>query len=108
MTFENLSNDPEQDYFSAGLSEELRSTLSRIGLSVIGRESTEAVEGEPLREVARNLEVSHILSGSVRRGSGTVRIGTALLDGRDGTTLWSRDYERADGGAQDRREDRDV
>ena len=99
MPFQNLSGDASQDYFAAGISEELRSALSRIGLSVIGRESTEAVKEQPIREAAERLDVSHLLSGSVRRGSGTVRVSTTLVDGSDGVNIWSRDYERADGDA---------
>jgi hypothetical protein len=67
VPFANLSSDSEQKYFADGLAEELRGALSRIGLQVIGRTSSEAVAKDDAATIARKLNVSHILTGSVRR-----------------------------------------
>ena len=98
MPFENLSGDPNQAYFSDGIAEELRSALARIaGLKVVARTSSEAVRDDDAKTAARKLDVANILTGSVRRSPALIRISTQLIDGRDGTQLWSEDYDRASG-----------
>jgi TolB-like protein len=98
LPFANLSGDPRQDYFSAGIAEELRSALSRLqGLRVAGRISSEAVRSLDTRTAARRLHVATILTGSVRRAPGMVRITSQLIDGHNGLEQWSASYDRPEG-----------
>jgi TolB-like protein len=97
MPFANLSGDPAQDYFSDGLSEELRSTLSlNRRLTVAAKTSSNVFRGAevPATEIAQRLNVAHILDGSVRRSGDTVRITAQLIDGSDGFEKWSRNFDR--------------
>lgn len=97
LPFANLSGDAGQNYFSDGIAEELRSALSRLpGLKVVGRISSEAVRNQDARTAARRLRVGHILTGSVRRAPGMVRISSQLLDGA-GVEQWSESYDRPEG-----------
>jgi TolB-like protein len=98
LPFSNLSGDPEQEYFSDGLTEDLITDLSRIaGLSVIARNSTFIYKGRAVRveEVGRELGVSHVLEGSVRRSGDRVRINAQLIDATNGTHLWAERYDRS-------------
>jgi serine/threonine-protein kinase len=98
LPFANLSGDPGQDYFSAGLAEELRSSLSLLqGLKVAGRISSEAVRNQDASTAARRLRVANILTGSVRRGPGMVRVTSQLIDGSNGLEKWSASYDRPEG-----------
>ena len=97
MAFDNLSSDPEQEYFSAGLSEELRATLSlNRWLSVAARVSTDSVQesAQTAESIASTLGVSYILEGSVRRSGDELRVTTRLIDGSSGLEQWSRVYDR--------------
>jgi TolB-like protein len=97
LPFANLSGDSHQDYFSDGIAEELRSALSRLpGLKVVGRISSEVVRNQDAASAARRLHVGHILTGSVRRGPGLVRISSQLIDG-SGLEQWSASYDRPQG-----------
>lgn len=94
LPFENLSGDPSQAYFSDGMAEELRSTLSRIPhLKVVARTSSEAVRNEKAQTAAQVLGVRHILTGSLRRSPSMLRIGVQLVDGRSGFQRWSEDFD---------------
>jgi serine/threonine-protein kinase len=98
LPFANLSGDPRQDYFSAGIAEELRSSLSLLqGLKVAGRISSEAVRNQDAATAARRLRVANILTGSVRRGPGMVRVTSQLIDGKNGLEKWSASYDRPEG-----------
>jgi serine/threonine-protein kinase len=98
LPFANLSGDPRQEYFSDGIAEELRSALSRLpGLKVVGRISSEAVRDQDAATAARRLHVGNIVTGSVRRAPGTIRISSQLLDGRSGLEQWSASYDRPEG-----------
>lgn len=98
LPFANLSGDPHQDYFSDGIAEELRSALARLPrLQVAGRISSEAVRNQDATTAARRLHVGHILTGSVRRGPGMMRISSQLIDGRNGLEQWSASYDRPEG-----------
>lgn len=99
LPFENLSGDPAQTYFSDGLAEELRSALSRAGLQVVGRTSSEAVKDADAETAARKLGVANILTGSVRRSPETIRVSAQLVKGSDGLERWSQDYDRKPGDA---------
>jgi TolB-like protein len=95
----NLSNDPEQDYFSDGLTEELISTVSRLlrgQMGVIARTSVMRYRAvsKPVQKIARELNAQYLVEGSVRRHAGRVRIAVQLVRAADGTALWSENFER--------------
>ena len=97
LPFANLSNDPEQAYFSEGVAEELRTALSRIGMQVIGRTSSDAVKDLDAKVAAGKLGVANILTGSVRRSPQMIRINAQLVSGSDGVERWAQSYDRAPG-----------
>jgi serine/threonine-protein kinase len=100
LPFANLSGDPAQAYFSDGIAEELRSTLSRIpGLQVVARTSSEAVRNDDAKTAAAKLDVTNILTGSVRRSPQMIRVSAQLVDGRKGLERWSQDYDQPVGDA---------
>ncbi len=100
LPFDNLSGDPAQAYFSDGIAEELRDALTRIaGLKVAGRSSSEKMRDEDGPTAAAKLGVANILSGTVRRGAGLIRINAELVDGISGLTRWSEAYDRPIGDA---------
>ena len=97
LPFDNLSNDPEMQFFSDGVSEEIIQRLSRgAKLKVIGRTSSFQFRGaDKTREVAKELKCSHMLDGSIRRAGGRVRIAAHLVEAASQTTLWSDRYDRS-------------
>jgi TolB-like protein len=100
LPLENLSGDPEQQYFADGVAEALIGQLAQIrALRVVSRTSAMVFKGsrQPLPEIARALGVDAILQGSVQRSHDQVRISVRLIDGRTDAHLWARDYERASG-----------
>lgn len=100
LPFANLSGDAAQAYFSDGIAEELRSSLSRIaGLQVAARTSSELMRDADVKEAAAKLGVAHVLTGSVRKGGGTIRVATQLLNGETGLETWSQAYDRPEGDA---------
>ncbi|HTS56998.1 MAG TPA: protein kinase [Terriglobales bacterium] len=97
LPFTNLSADPEQDYFSDGLAEEIINLLARVpGLKVIARTSAFAFRGkeQDIRGIAGALGVSTILEGSVRRSGNRIRATAQLINAADGSHLWSERYDR--------------
>jgi len=95
MPFVNMSSDPEQEYFSDGLAEELLNLLARIPeLRVAARTSSFAFKGEKvdIPTVAERLNVANVLEGSVRKAGNRVRITAQLIRGSDGYHLWSETY----------------
>jgi len=97
LPFLNLSADKDQEYFADGLSEELLNLLTRIPeLRVISRSSAFSFKGKDLEtpEIARRLNVAHILEGSVRKAGNRVRITAQLIEARSDTHLWSETYDR--------------
>lgn len=97
LPFANDSGDPNDRYFSDGLSEDLIIALSQYpGLKVIGRESSFHFRGSNLdgRAIGKQLGVAHLLEGSVSRAGNEVRIRAELVNAVDGTTLWSQHYDR--------------
>jgi TolB-like protein/predicted Zn-dependent protease len=97
LPFVNMSADPEQEYFSDGVSEELLNLLAKIPeLRVISRSSAFSFKGKGIAipEVGKRLNVAHILEGSVRRAGGRVRITAQLIEARSDTHLWSETYDR--------------
>jgi TolB-like protein/tetratricopeptide (TPR) repeat protein len=100
LPFVNMSGDPNQEYFSAGLTEELLNSLSRInGLQVAARTSSFSFQGEhaDIATVAHKLNVGAVLEGSVRRSSHTVRITAQLINAVTGFHVWSQTYDRNSG-----------
>ncbi len=95
LPFDNLSGDANQAYFSEGIAEELRSALTRIGLEVIGRASSNAVKDLDTKVIAAKLGVANILTGSVRRSPEMVRISAQLVSGSDSVQLWESSYDEA-------------
>jgi TolB-like protein len=95
LPFDNLSADPEMQFFSDGVSEEIIQRLSRgAKLKVIGRTSSFQFRGEKKGEAARALKCSHLLDGSVRRAGARVRIAAHLVEVASHATLWSEHYDR--------------
>ena len=95
LPFDNLSTDPEMQFFSDGVSEEIIHRLSRgAKLKVIGRTSSFQFRGEKKSEAARALKCSHLLDGSVQRAGARVRIAAHLVEVASHTTLWSEHYDR--------------
>ncbi|TJV07419.1 MAG: adenylate cyclase [Mesorhizobium sp.] len=97
LPFVNLSNDPGQEAFADGLTEDLITDLSRAsGLFVIARNSTFAYKGKAMdvREIARELGVRYLLEGSARRAAERVRINAQLVDAMSGEHLWAERFDR--------------
>ncbi len=95
LPFDNLSNDPEMEFFSDGVSEDIIQRLSRgAGLRVIGRTSSFQFRGAQKAEAADALGCTHVLDGSIRRAASRVRVSAHLVDTRSRTTLWSERFDR--------------
>jgi TolB-like protein len=97
LPFVNMSSDPEQEYFSDGISEELLNLLAKIpDLRVISRSSAFSFKGKNFDSptIAAQLNVAHILEGSVRKAGNQVRITAQLIEARSDTHLWSETYDR--------------
>lgn len=97
LPFENLSGDPDQDYFSDGISEDIITGLSRVRtFLVIARNSTFSYKGKSsdIRQVARALGVRYVLEGSVRKAGNRVRITAQLIDATSGAHIWADRYDR--------------
>jgi TolB-like protein/cytochrome c-type biogenesis protein CcmH/NrfG len=98
LPFLNVSNDPEQESFADGLTEDLITDLSRhSGLFVIARNSALALKGKAidLGEIAQELGVRYLLQGSVRHAAGRVRINAQLVDAMNGDHLWAERFDRS-------------
>jgi adenylate cyclase len=97
LPLQNLSSDPDQEYFSDGMTDELITHLAKVGqLQVISHTSVEQYKGTklPLPEIARQLGVDAVVEGRVMRSGGRVRITAQLIDARSDTHLWAESYER--------------
>jgi adenylate cyclase len=97
LPFENMSGDPEQEYFADGMVEEIITALSRFkSLFVIARNSSFTFKGRAadIKEVGRRLGVRYVLEGSVRKASGKVRIAGQLIDAVTGAHIWADRFER--------------
>jgi adenylate cyclase len=97
LPFNNMSGDLEQEYFSDGITEDIITDLSKVGaLAVTARNTTFALKGKAMdvSEAARQLRVSHVLEGSVRKAGARVRITAQLIDGATGHHLWAERYDR--------------
>jgi adenylate cyclase len=97
LPFVNMTEDPKQEYFSDGVTEEIITGLSKVPkLFVIARNSTFTYKGKPVkvRQVGRELGVRYVLEGSVRKAGEQVRISTQLIDATTGHHLWAERYDR--------------
>src|SRR5580698_8361674 len=97
LPFANMSGDVEQEYFSDGISEDIITDLSKVSaLSVVARNTAFTFKGKSVKipQVARELNVSHVLEGSVRKAGGKVRITAQLIDGGTGGHVWAERYDR--------------
>ena len=97
LPFQNLSGDPEQEYFADGMVEEITTALSKVRwFLVIARNSTFAYKGRAVdvRQVARELGVRYVLEGSVRKAGNRVRISGQLIDAATGNHVWAERYDR--------------
>jgi adenylate cyclase len=97
LPFENMSGDPEQEYFADGMVEEITTALSRFKrLFVIARNSSFTFKGRAvnIKEVGRRLGVRYVLEGSVRKASGKVRIAGQLIDAATGAHIWADTFDR--------------
>jgi TolB-like protein/Flp pilus assembly protein TadD len=96
LPFDNLSDDPKQEYFCDGMTEDLITDLSKIsGMLVIARNSTFAYKGKPIqiKQVAEELGVRYVLEGSVRKAENKVRITAQLIDAITGHHIWADRYD---------------
>ena len=97
LPFLNLSDDSEQEYFSDGITEDIITDLSKVSsLSVVARNSAFTFKGKVIdvKEVARTMDVTHVLEGSVRKSGSRLRISAQLIAGDTGRHLWAERYDR--------------
>ena len=97
LPFVNMSADPEQEYFSDGMTEDIITDLSKVGgLMVVARNSSFAYKGKSpdIRLVGRELGVRSVLEGSIRRAGKRIRITAQLIDAQSGGHLWAERYDR--------------
>jgi adenylate cyclase len=97
LPFVNMSGEPEQDYFSDGITEDIITDLSKISaLSVVSRNTAFKYKGRQVDvpRIARELEASHVLEGSVRKAGGRVRITAQLVDAASNDYIWAERYDR--------------
>jgi len=97
LPFANMSGDPEQEYFSDGITEDIITDLSKASaLWVAARNTSFTFKGKQVDapQIARQLNVSHLLEGSVRKAGGRVRITAQLIDGATGGHVWAERYDR--------------
>ena len=98
LPFQNMSNDPEQEFFADGLVEDILTALSKLsGLDVIARNSSFAYKGRSVdvRQAGKELGARYVLEGSVRKGGNRIRITVQLIDAESGTHVWAERYDRA-------------
>jgi len=99
LPFDNLSGDPEQEYFSDGITEEMTAQLAQLSparLAVIGRASAMTYKGrkKTIDEIGKELRVQYVLEGSVRRAGDRVRVTAQLIEVGDQTHVWAQSYDR--------------
>jgi adenylate cyclase len=97
LAFNNMSGDPEQEYFSDGISEDIITDLSKLSeLQVIARNSTFTYKGKPVdvKQVGRDLGVRYVLEGSVRKAGNRIRVTGQLIDAESGVHIWADRFDR--------------
>ncbi len=97
LPFTNMSGDPDQEFFSDGITEDIITALSKIRwFFVIARTTTVTYKGQPVnvKQVARGLGVRYVLEGSVRKAGSRVRVTAQLIDAATGNHVWAERYDR--------------
>ena len=97
LPFNNMSGDPEQEYFSDGITEDIITDLSKVsGLNVIARHSSFGYKGKPLKvqQIGRELGVNFVLEGSVRKAGARVRVTGQLVNCKEGSHVWAERFDR--------------
>ncbi len=97
LPFQNMSNDPEQEFFSDGMTEDIITDLSKVsGLFVLGRNTVFTYKGKAvnLEQIAKELGVAYVVEGSVRKAGNRVRINAQLIEGASGGHIWADRYDR--------------
>ena len=97
LPFANMSGDPEQEYFSDGITEDIITDLSKVSsLGVVSRNDSFLYKGKQIEmhKLAHELKVTHLMEGSVRRAGGRLRITAQLIDGASGQHVWAERYDR--------------
>src|SRR5262249_27492475 len=97
LPFQNMSGDPQQEYFPHGLPEDIITQVSRFhSLFVIARNSSFSYKGKSpdIRQVGRDLGVRYVLEGSIRRSSNRIRVTAQLIDTLTGNHIWAERYDR--------------
>jgi adenylate cyclase len=97
LPFSNMSGDPEQEYFSDGITEDIITDLSKVSaLAVASGNSAFMYKGKhvDIQKVVRELKVTHVLEGSVRKAGGRIRINAQLIDGASNNHVWAERYDR--------------
>jgi adenylate cyclase len=97
LPFINLSGDPEQEYFSDGITDDIITDLSKVSaLSIVARNTAFTFKGQTLdvAQLAKQLNVTHVLEGSIRKSGDRVRINAQLIDGEAGDHVWADRYDR--------------
>lgn len=97
LPFNNLSGDPEQEYFSDGMTEDIITALSRLRwFLVIARNSTFVYKHKAtnIKQIAHELDVDYVLEGSVRKSGNRIRVAAQLIDANSGAHLWAQNYDR--------------
>ena len=97
LPFTNMSGDPEQEYFSDGITEDIITDLSKVStLNVLSRNTTFTFKGKAVEigQIAQRLEVSYVIEGSVRKAGGRVRITAQLIDASKDSHIWGERYDR--------------
>jgi len=96
LPFDNMSGDPEQAYFSDGITEDIITALSHSpSLSVVSRTSSFSYRGKSfnIKDISRELEARYVLEGSVRKAGNRLRVTAQLIDGSSGNHLWGEKYD---------------
>ena len=97
LPFNNMSGDPEQEYFSDGITEDIITDLSKVsGLFVVARHTAFTYKGRPIKvqQVGQELRVQYVLEGSVRKAGSRVRVTGQLIDSKDGGHVWAERFDR--------------
>ena len=97
LPFANLSSEPDQEFFSDGLTDEITSALAKVpDLEIVARTSAFEFKGQNrnIRTIGEQLGATHLIEGSVRKAGDRVRITVQLIRADDGTHVWSENYDR--------------
>lgn len=95
LPFANIGGDPEQDYFSAGVTEDIIIDLSKLSaLTVVSRATSFSIKAQSARAIAQQLNVAYVLEGNVRKAGERIRLSAQLIDGSNETTVWAERFDR--------------